>query len=68
LRKLTELVSSSLVPTSDIALYPAGNSSACTGLSQVTLTSIFTSVVPQIVRLAAGGTTLTATACYPNNT
>jgi Flp pilus assembly protein TadG len=56
------------VPTSNIALYPAGNSSACTGLSQVTITKTFTSAVPQIVQLAAGGTTLTATACYPNNT
>jgi Flp pilus assembly protein TadG len=55
------------VPTSGIALYPTGSSTGCTGLSQVTLTSTFTSVVPKLVRLAAGGTTLTATACYPNN-
>jgi Flp pilus assembly protein TadG len=55
------------VPTSGIALYPTGNTTACTGLSQVTLTSTFTSVAPSLVQLAAGGTTLTATACFPNN-
>ena len=55
------------VPTSGIALYPTGNASACTGLSQVTLTSTFYSVAPSLVQLAAGGTTLTATACFPNN-
>ena len=42
-------------------------SGGCQGLSQVTLTSTFTSVAPSLVRLAAGGTTLTATACFPNN-
>ena len=42
-------------------------SGGCKGLSQVTLTSTFTSVAPSLVQLAAGGTTLTATACFPNN-
>jgi Flp pilus assembly protein TadG len=45
-------------------------SSSCgstSGFSQVTLTSTFNTPVPAIVLLAAGGTTLTATACYPNN-
>lgn len=57
------------VPTSGIALYPTGSPSAgaCTGLSQVTLTSTFNSVAPSLVQLAAGGTTLSATACFPNN-
>jgi Flp pilus assembly protein TadG len=55
------------VPTSGIALYPTGNSSACTGLSQVTLTYLFNSVVPQLVRLSSSGIALTASACYPNN-
>jgi Flp pilus assembly protein TadG len=53
------------LPTSNIFLYPEGNSSGCTGLSQVTLTSTFTSVVPSLVQLG-GGITLSASACYPN--
>jgi Flp pilus assembly protein TadG len=55
------------LPTLGIALYPTGNSSACTGLSQVTLTSTFNSVVPKLIELGTGGITLTASACYPNN-
>ena len=39
----------------------------CAGLSQVTLTKTFTSVVPLLVHLSAGGITFTASACYPNN-
>ncbi len=42
-------------------------SGGCAGLSQVTLTSTFTSVAPTLVQLGAGGITLTASACYPNN-
>jgi len=42
-------------------------SGGCQGLSQVTLTSTFTSVAPNLLQFAAGGTTLTATACFPNN-
>jgi TadE-like protein len=38
-----------------------------TGFSQVQVSSNFVTPVPQIVLLAAGGTTLQATACYPNN-
>ena len=37
------------------------------GFSQVTLTSTFNSVVPQLIELSTGGITLTASACYPNN-
>lgn len=54
------------IPTSGITPNPAG-SGGCLGLSQVTLTSTFTSVVPNLIQLAAGGITLTASACYPNN-
>jgi Flp pilus assembly protein TadG len=53
------------VPTSDIFLYPEGNSSACTNLSQVTLTCTFNTVVPSLVQLG-GGIILSASACYPN--
>ncbi len=51
---------------SDILLSPSA-SGGCAGLSQVTLTKTFTSVVPLLVHLSAGGITLTASACYPNN-
>ena len=65
-KELPDFVRSALIET-QCEKYPARNSSACTGLSRVTITNTFTSAVPQIVQLAAGGTTLTATACYPNN-
>ena len=54
------------LPLSGINPDPAG-SGGCTGLSEVTLTSTFTSVVPNLVHLSAGGITLSASACYPNN-
>jgi hypothetical protein len=38
-----------------------------TGFSQVQVSSNFITPVPQIVLLAAAGTSLQATACYPNN-
>ncbi len=37
------------------------------GFSQVTLTSTFNSVAPELVHLNALGVTLTGSACYPNN-
>ncbi|HEY3908747.1 MAG TPA: TadE/TadG family type IV pilus assembly protein [Stellaceae bacterium] len=37
------------------------------GFSEMTLTSTFNSVAPGLVQLATGGITLTASACYPNN-
>src|SRR5262252_433505 len=44
------------------------NTATCGGgFSQVTLTNNFNTPVPQIVLLAAGGTSLTVTAYYPNN-
>jgi Flp pilus assembly protein TadG len=55
------------VPTSGISLNNAASCGGASGFSQVTLTSTFTSVVPKIVQLAAGGTSLTASACFPNN-
>jgi Flp pilus assembly protein TadG len=55
------------VPTSGISLNAAASCGGTSGFSQVTLTSTFTSVVPKLVQLAAGGISLTATACYPNN-
>jgi Flp pilus assembly protein TadG len=51
----------SIIPTTSAS---CGGTS---GFSQVTLTSTFNSVVPKLVQLSAGGLTLTATACYPNN-
>lgn len=53
------------IPSSGINPDPTGGS-GCPGLSQVTLTSTFVSVAPLLVQLA-GATSLTATACYPNN-
>jgi Flp pilus assembly protein TadG len=55
------------VPTANITLNNAATCGGTTGFSQVTLTNTFNTAVPAIVLLAAGGTTLTATACYPNN-
>ena len=57
------------LPSSGITLDKAAAcGSSGSGFSQVTLSSTFTSVVPNLVHLATGGTTLTATACYPNTT
>jgi Flp pilus assembly protein TadG len=58
------------VTASDITLYttpPAGDCGGTSGLVEVTITNTFNTPVPQIVLLAAGGTALTATACYPSN-
>jgi len=56
------------IPSSAITLNNAATCGGTAGFSQVTLTSTFVTAVPQLVLLAAGGTSLTATACYPNNT
>lgn len=53
--------------TGDIQLTPNASCGSTIGFSQVTITSSFTTPVPQIVLLAAGGTSLSATACFPNN-
>lgn len=55
------------IPSSGIALTPNATCGGTTGFSQVTITSTFNTAVPQIVLLAAGGTSLSATACFPNN-
>ncbi|MGH7112305.1 MAG: TadE family protein [Stellaceae bacterium] len=47
----------------------SGQNVSCGGtsdFSKVLITYTFTSVVPKIVLLPAGGVTLNATACYPN--
>ncbi|HTV45630.1 MAG TPA: TadE/TadG family type IV pilus assembly protein [Stellaceae bacterium] len=54
------------LPSADISPNPAGNG-GCAGLSQVTVTSTFKSVVPELIQLSSSGITLTASACYPNN-
>ncbi len=56
------------VPSSGISLNNAASCGGTSGFSQVTLTSTFNSVVPNLVQLSTGGVTLTASACYPNNT
>jgi Flp pilus assembly protein TadG len=55
------------IPSSGITLNPSATCGGVAGFSEVTINATFTTVVPQIVLLAAGGTSLTATACYPNN-
>lgn len=56
-----------LVQDADITLDNTATCGGVTGFSQVTITNNFNTPVPQIVQLAAGGTSLTATACHPNN-
>jgi Flp pilus assembly protein TadG len=56
------LTSSNISLNNDVA------SGGCAGLSEVTLTMPnFKSVVPNLIEIATGGITLTASACYPNN-
>jgi len=55
------------IATSDITLNKTATCGGTSGFSQVKLSNTFTTAVPQIVLLAAGGTALSATACYPNN-
>lgn len=56
------------VHDSDIMLDPTGTTcGGMSGLSEVTINNTFNTPVPQIVLLGAGGTALSATACYPNN-
>jgi Flp pilus assembly protein TadG len=55
------------VPSADIT---ATNSTSCggsTGFSQVQITYIFTTLVPNIVPIPQAGKSLTVTSCYPNN-
>jgi Flp pilus assembly protein TadG len=56
------------VPTTNITLDTSGSDCGGTsGLVEAKITNTFTTPVPAIVLLAAGGTTLTAIACYPSN-
>ncbi len=55
------------VPSAGISLNNAASCGGTSGFSKVTLTKTFTSVAPLLVHLNAGGLTLTAAACYPNN-
>jgi hypothetical protein len=48
-----------------ITLHNVAICGGTSGFSQVTLTGTVTTAVSQLVQLAAGGTPLTATACYP---
>ena len=54
------------IPSGGITLSANATCGGTTGFSKVTLTSTFYSAVPQLVQLAAGGTSLTASACFPN--
>jgi Flp pilus assembly protein TadG len=55
------------IQSADITLSANVSRGGTTGFSQVQIGSKFNTPVPQIVLLAAAGTTLQATACYPNN-
>ena len=55
------------VPTGDIT---TTNSTACggtSGFSQVQINYTFKTLVPNIIPIPMGGTTLTVQSCYPNN-
>jgi Flp pilus assembly protein TadG len=51
---------------SNITLNNSATCGGTSGFSEVSLSTTFTSVVPNIVLLPAGGSTLNASACYPN--
>jgi Flp pilus assembly protein TadG len=55
------------IPSTGISLNNAADCGTTGVFSQVTITSTFNTPVPQLVQLATGGTSLTASACYPNN-
>jgi Flp pilus assembly protein TadG len=56
------------VQDANIHLDPAGaDCGGTSGLVEVKITSTFNTPVPQLVQLATGGTSLSATACYPSN-
>ncbi|MGH7054362.1 MAG: TadE/TadG family type IV pilus assembly protein [Stellaceae bacterium] len=54
------------IPSGNITLNTNATCGGTTGFSAVSITTTFTSAVPKIVLLPAGGTALNATACYPN--
>jgi Flp pilus assembly protein TadG len=55
------------IPTANIALSSSATCGGVTGYSQATLSYTFNSVVPALVLLPAGGKSLSASACFPNN-
>ncbi len=55
------------LPNAGISLNNSASCGGTGGFSKVTLTKTFTSAVPLLVHLSAGGITLTASGCYPNN-
>jgi len=55
------------IPTANMSLDNAATCGGATGFSSVTLTTTFNTAVPGILPMPSGGSTLTATACFPNN-
>jgi len=55
------------IPTGNMTLNNSATCSGTTGFSKVTLTTTFATAVPGMLPFPSGGTTLTATACFPNN-
>jgi Flp pilus assembly protein TadG len=55
------------IPTGNITLSSSATCGGVTGYSQATLSYSFKSVVPALVLLPAGGKSLSASACFPNN-
>jgi hypothetical protein len=43
-------------------------SGACLGLSQVSISYTFETVIPGLLAMLSGGSALTAQACFPNET
>ena len=55
------------IPAANVQLNQNATCGGVAGLSQVSVSVTFHSVVPAIVHLASSGNTLNATACFPNN-
>mgnify|MGYP001616587789 CR=1 FL=1 len=55
------------VPVANMTLNRAATCAGVANFSSVTLTYTFQTVAPALVKALAGGTVLTATACFPNN-
>jgi Flp pilus assembly protein TadG len=51
----------------DIVQNNAANCGGQSGFSEVSVSIIFQSVVPQLLNIRSGGIPLTAAACFPNN-
>jgi len=56
------------IPTANMTLNNAATCGGTTGFSQVTLTTDFTTAVPDIIPFPGAGQTMTAIACFPNFT